>query len=397
MRYFLLHKNRLLASFELNLEVSNAEIYSQFKQYLPLPLKRILNNQDEFLDSFNGNKYIVNEEGCYLIDMWLFGREVPANREKVEKYGRTSKERRNFMLDNYSCSLTDCYWVKPASCQKSWEEVNLYSYNGIDSLEVVISGGQKHYKGYNSTLGGQLEKFWYVSDYNENKTLKLCKKSERLFDILSIREIIATKVYKNLNIVPYCHYEYVYNRYNEIVGCKCDAYTSEKLELVTAYDLLEEDNLSQVNDVYDKIIEKACFYGADEFEVRKYMDIQTIVDFVILNRDRHQGNIGFLRDSDTLKILCPTPIYDSGSSRHMEMEKPEGITGTTVNGLYTTEDECLEHITLWNLVNTSKFPNSSIIMNELNKSVSLSENRKHRLIELYNGKLNYLKNTRGCM
>ena len=37
-------------------------------------------------------------------------------------------------------------------------------------------------------------------------------------------------------------------------------------------------------------------------------------DYILANTDRHLGNFGFLRDSETLEWKGLAPIYDSGTS-----------------------------------------------------------------------------------
>ena len=181
------------------------------------------------------------------------------------------------------------------------------------------------------------------------------------------------------------------NRDGIIVGCSCPAFTSEEAELITAYDLLEEYNLTQQEDVYEQIIIRACEYGLEEDRARKYMDIQTLVDYLITNRDRHQGNIGFLRDPDSLHIISPSPVFDSGSSKEKEFEKPEGVYLTTVNGLYPTETECIKHIKNVEAIPCNKLPSDECIYEELKKSSSLSEYRIEMLTKLYSNKVKYLK------
>ena len=44
------------------------------------------------------------------------------------------------------------------------------------------------------------------------------------------------------------------------------------------------------------------------------MDYQTLTDFVISNTDEHLVNFGVLRNADTMKLIGPAPIYDSGNS-----------------------------------------------------------------------------------
>ena len=236
-----------------------------------------------------------------------------------------------------------------------------------------------------------LEKYWYYENNNTGRHLYLCKRTNRLSDILSIREVIASLIYKMQNTIDFCDYQYVYDHHKEIAGCCCRAFTSENRELVTAYDLLEEYGLTQQDDVYEIIIENAVRYGMDHDAVRQYMDIQTMIDYLITNRDRHQGNIGFLRDPETLQIVSAAPVFDSGSSKEMEFEKPLSVDHTTVNGLYNTETECLFHVKMVDLIDCDKLLSKEQIYSEVARSTSLSIDRKKQISSLYAEKVDFLK------
>ena len=70
MDYVLKHKDKLLVMFRLTQEVEMAIISKKYKEWLPLPLKRIINFSEEFIDGEMNdiNYYIVNPEGCWLIE-----------------------------------------------------------------------------------------------------------------------------------------------------------------------------------------------------------------------------------------------------------------------------------------------------------------------------------------
>ncbi len=393
MIYILLHKDIPVCVFELETEVISAIFNTKTSDHLPLPLKRVIHYPKEFVKETQGDQLILNEEGCALVDFWLNDRTIPANRKNLLKYGTSINNRLSWMLDNHACSLDDCYWIRNRDTHISWEDVNLYGYDQIDILTQEKLSEKTHYiNGANSTLGGELEKYWFCDVTEQDKTLYLCKKVSPSSDILMIREVIANHIYESTGYENFCKYQYVYNREHQITGCFCKAFTSEKLELITAYDLLEEYNLTQRDDLYDIIVESAAKYGLQENLTREYLDNQTIVDYLITNRDRHQGNIGFLRDPDTLKILAPAPVYDSGSSESMEYEFPLDTEHTRVNGLCHTELECIKHVSDLSRIDLSKLPKEDVIRNELNRSSTLSPERKIFLIKLYNDKVGYLKN-----
>ncbi|WP_029200533.1 hypothetical protein [Oribacterium sp. NK2B42] len=391
MIYILLHKDIPVCVFELEAEVISAIFNRKTSDHLPLPLKRVIHYPKEFVKETLGEQLILNEEGCALLDFWLNDRTIPANRKNMSKYGTSVNNRLSWMLENHACSLDDCYWIRNRDTHLYWEEVNLYRYEQLDILTQEKLSEKAHYKnGANSTLGGELEKYWFCDVSDNAKTLYLCKKVSPSNDILMIREIIANHIYEKSGYENFCRYKYVYNRSGQIAGCFCKAFTSEKLELITAYDLLKEYNLTQQDDLYSIIVEATAKYGLREALTREYLDTQIIVDYLITNRDRHQGNIGFLRNPDTLEILSPAPIYDSGSSESMEYELPIDTEHTRVNGLYHTEAECLQHVSDLSRVDLSKLPAEDIIKSELEKSSTLSSERKNFLIKLYNEKVTYL-------
>ncbi len=388
MKYFLCHKEKPLLMFEFNKEIINAVINAELTDFLPLPLKRIIHFESEFIQSSDKYTLTLSEDGCSLVDYWLSQREIPSTRENLKKYIRTGNARQ-FMLEQHACSLTDCYWVREENESVEWNDVKLYGSDAIESFQVIYNGNNRMYSGVNATLGGQLEKFWYKSKEENYTTLKLCKKVSKANGILAVRELMASQIYEAIGYDKFVHYEPVFDSDDFVIGCKCKAFTNEQTELITAYDLLEEFNLTQADHAYDEIIRLAVSYGCDRCEVEKHLDTQVLVDYLITNRDRHQGNIGFLRDSDSLNIISVAPVFDSGSAAFLEGELPEGVTGTKVNGLYSTEDECLEHVKSLNRFDLAKLPETLSAFT--NVRFEVSNYRKKKLMDLYRSKVECLR------
>ena len=42
------------------------------------------------------------------------------------------------------------------------------------------------------------------------------------------------------------------------------------------------------------------------------MSQQIVLDYIIANEDRHQGNFGAVRDAETLEFIVTAPVFDSG-------------------------------------------------------------------------------------
>ena len=385
--YFLFHKDISLIVFGFDKsDVISAYVQESSYEHLPLPLKPLVALKDNYGIDRSEGVLELNEEGCGLLEMWLSSREIPMIRNNLDK----KLDLAELMFEAHACSFTDCYWLcKTSDIDLEWNDVKLYDSNNVGSYQVVTTDKQKFYKGANATLGGQLEKFWYCETRHNTQTIKLCKRVKKTMGILAAREFWAFQIYKALGVdaVPY---ELFFNSQNDVVGCKCEAFTSENLELITASDLLEEQHLiASDTDAYEDVTRCAVAYGADEAEVKRFLSAQIMVDYLITNRDRHLGNFGFLRDPDTLRIVKPAPIFDSGSSEQLEDELPEGVEETTINGCYKTEKECLDHIPDWNAVDLSKVPTDLSWLSQLD--LELTDARKECIADLFHKKLQYLQ------
>lgn len=389
--YVLKHMNYTLGKFLMEgQQTIGAMFYKDTFNHLPLPLKRIIHGQNEFLDTNEETPeaWVINEDGVCLIDAWLSDRAIPTNRDNYRKYIERGKNPKLWMFDNHGFSFTDNYWFFDTTENITWEQIKQLRLNMDEYCTINQNIGDNilKYKGHNSTLGGELEKFWY----NCNGELYLCKKVDKPYQILNAREIFASTIYEKQGY-PACKYDFVFDHENEVVGCTCKAFTSENIELITAYELLEEYNLTQQDDVYELICELAQKNGLAAQYVSDYMDIQTMVDFLVTNRDRHEGNIGFLRDAHTLKFIDIAPIYDSGSSKHMEGQYPETVMKTTINGLYETEQEMLNHVKNFKLIDIDKLPTERELLSILSKCDYIPDKRKNKLVSLYKDKVILLK------
>ncbi|MFQ7748767.1 MAG: hypothetical protein ACLRJV_16545 [Eubacteriales bacterium] len=60
--------------------------------------------------------------------------------------------------------------------------------------------------------------------------------------------------------------------------------------------------------------------------VREAVDRMIVLDYLIVNEDRHQNNFGVVRNAETLEYLGAAPIYDSGTS--LWFDKPTGMVGS---------------------------------------------------------------------
>lgn len=394
--YALMHKDLMISRFVIeNNEVTEWVLPKDKRllMHLPLPLKRVVHFLNGGYIQQESTKTIsINEEGTWLLESWLRDRAIPKYRDNLHKY--TKKNTFQFLITNNSLSLTDCYWTRLTGNKLSWNQIKLFKSNKIESLGTVLNNLSIYgsYGTVNAALGGQLEKFWYYTKTDKDaKVTKLYKRVAPENNMLAIREVIASKIYERLGYRNFCKYSYARDSKGLVVGCKCNAFTFENLELITAYDLLEEYGRTQSDTIYDDIVGLAGNYGANKAAVRTQLDIQTLVDYLITNRDRHQNNIGFLRNSDTLEIVSIAPIFDSGSCAALEDQAPLGVTNTSVHNLYNTEMECLQHVSNINILDLSKLPEKRWIKNQLMEMYNANEYSIQKYLSLYLDKIDYIR------
>lgn len=88
---------------------------------------------------------------------------------------------------------------------------------------------------------------------------------------------------------------------------------NENQEIIPAYEILTKANhltkTSKDYEIYIDILQKHNIPHAREYVEKMYM-----LDYIILNEDRHLGNFGIIRHVESLKWESVCPIYDTGRS-----------------------------------------------------------------------------------
>ncbi len=93
----------------------------------------------------------------------------------------------------------------------------------------------------------------------------------------------------------------------------CPCIVNDEQEMISAYDIMSErdDLFGDERDMakYIEILEGHGVPSAKEYVQKMFM-----LDYLILNEDRHMRNFGVLRNVETLEWESVCPVYDSGRS-----------------------------------------------------------------------------------
>ena len=201
-----------------------------------------------------------------------------------------------------------------------------------------------------------MEKYWDI----KTNFPTLVKESYKYFGQQARNEAFATYLHDlQETAIPYVSYLVGHTEDNGLY-CRCDAFTSDSVELVSAYEVIEGSKQQNDKSVYDNYIRICAELGIEEQQIRNFMDYQTLTDFIISNTDEHLGNFGILRDSNTMQYLGPAPIYDSGNSMFFKdslfSQTRLSLLQQSITSFYDSEEKMIKNIKNRHVVNMDLLP-----------------------------------------
>ena len=281
------------------------KIYEVYNiEYAPYILKNLYNEKD-----FNDNYFRVN------LSKWFQGRGIPSWRDKLDiLLHRLNIIAPSELLDKYfGLSLSDQYWLKPINTSISYDDINFFD-NDFDYTEFLEASLSKNSNSIvsasslntpNNTTDGMLRKAWII----ENDTRYLLKSGYKNELLQPFNEVLASEICDRLG---FDHVKYTLDTYKDTVVSKCPCFITKNTELITCHQIRNNmDRYDSTKDYeeYIKILEEHGIVDA-----RTQMENMFILDFLIMNEDRHLNNFGIIRDVNTLKWLKCAPIFDNGQS-----------------------------------------------------------------------------------
>lgn len=312
-KYVLMNQNVKVLDFyfdeELNVITEIAEIYDI--NYAPYKLKCEYDRTDSI------DRVSINN--------WFSGRGIPVHRDNIKELVEqfnidTTKELIN---KHFALSLSDQYWVKPTDLPVKWEDINYFDNNydaieftnatfgdnAVNSIKGISTISSDKFKTPNNTTDGQLKKVWLKVN---NKNC-LYKASGTLYNFEPINEVLASKICEILNVpfVPYS-LDVIHSKRQDTLVSICECVINKNQEIVTAYNILQKNNVQDCKEYYNtylSILKSKSVPNAEEYLEKMFM-----LDYIMLNEDRHLNNFGIIRDINTLEWISVCPIFDTGRS-----------------------------------------------------------------------------------
>lgn len=200
-------------------------------------------------------------------------------------------------------SITDSYWIKADDDNRVWEQINVRK-NHFEEIVDVALGGENPSITTNPicpelTTKGLFRKAWVR--HSDTGDLYLLKSDKHTENINTHMEVLASHILDCFTNVP--HVEYTGRMRNTAIGKmyvdKCKNFVTEAYSFVEARDVMDYCRINKV-DFRDWALKT---YGSPFANI-------AVVDYIIMNTDRHDNNYGFMMDNQTGKLVAVAPLFD---------------------------------------------------------------------------------------
>ena len=373
--------NTVSKFFDRIIEVKNID-------YAPYILKSFY-----IKDDINDTPFRTN------LSEWFRGRGIPNWRDKLDLLlHRLDISAPTELLDKaFGLSLSDQYWLKPIDSNLKYDDVNFFDndFDYAEFLEASLSLNSKIVKKEtslitpNNTTDGMLKKAWIIED----GTRYLLKGGYKNEILQPFNEVLASMICDKLG---FNHVPYTLDVYKDTVVSKCPCFINKDTELITAYQIRNDMKKHDNTDDYEEYIKKLEENGISN--AREKIENMYILDFLIMNEDRHLNNFGIIRDVNTLKWLDVAPIFDNGMALNIPYydENEVIISG---NGRFFYEvkpfDEIIKVVRNIKRIDVSKLSDIpeefDKLLHKYQSITKMSDKRIYRLCVLLNRQINKLK------
>lgn len=299
MKCILMNKNKevLTAEYQSSLGVFT-DIYNVIDiDFAPIILK---------------NAYQLNEDLKVSLSEWFKGRGIPSWRDDLDLLlAKLNISTPTELLDKaFGLSLSDQYWIKPFDSEIEYKDINFFEHDFEDSefTSVTFSNTRDSNTKIslispNNTTDGRLKKTWII----ENGKRYLLKGGYKNEVMQPFNEVLATMICERLG---FKHIPYTIDVIKDKIVSKCECFINKDTELISAYQILHNNcNKDKAYENYIKLLENNGISKA-----REEIENMFILDFIMLNEDRHLNNFGIIRNVENLNWIETAPIFDTGQS-----------------------------------------------------------------------------------
>ena len=293
-------------------------------------------------------------DGTGLGEWWKL-RAIPDSRKGIRQVlSRLSEETsQSLMLSSYGLSLTDHYWIQPVGQELYWKDLNFYENNFEDELGDILTDSERDRSASDGisklspsvSVNGDMKKKWIIRKGGRY----LLKVNPNYHSQQAVNEVIAGKLHERLGWKNYVSYEMgtIHISGREYPCSLSPMFTSVETEFVSAYQIVAAYKVPNDVSLYEALIRQAVSLGADEKEVRAFLEYMILTDFILTNTDRHLNNFGFIYDPRQHRLSGMAPLFDTGNSLFYDCDViPHGgnLLDIPVNSFSKREADQLHYV-----------------------------------------------------
>ena len=391
MKCVLMNKNVevLVADYDDAVKAFTKIIEVKNIDYAPYILVIFYEKGDE-----NNNPFRTN------LSDWFKGRGIPSWRDKLDLLlHRLDINTPTELLDKaFGLSLSDQYWLNPFYSNIRYEDINFFDndFDYSEFMEASLSLNSKtitkeaSLKTPNNTTDGMLKKAWIIED-GVRYLLKGGYKNEIL---QPFNEVLASMICDRLG---FNHVPYTIDTYKDMVVSKCPCFINKDTELITTYQIKNSETRYDTNEDYETFVALLEKRGITDARIK--LENMYILDFLIMNEDRHLNNFGIIRDVNTLEWLDIAPIFDNGQGLNINYyDEDEVIISGHGRLFYEVKpfDEIIKLVKNPKRIDITKLDGVVEEFDELlhkyQNITHMSDKRIYRLCVLLQRQINKLKN-----
>lgn len=255
--------------------------------------------------------YLNNSPNVDKVIEWWQGRRIPASRDGIKEllFNLNDISLDALAEKSLGLSLTDQYWIRP-DVNIRWESVNFFENDFSDDIGDLLITGEWNdgtLSSPDNTSDGAMRKRWKIID-GERFLIK--GSSDQFYQTEPFREVFASRIAELLFEEDFSvRYNLIWeeDKKGKKVYSICKNFITPNTEYVP---------FTHFKDINGKI------YNPEQYNVCKkiygtygcILDLILILDYMVLNEDRHFGNFGMIRSANTGKFIKPAPVFDTGSS-----------------------------------------------------------------------------------
>ena len=295
MKYQLMHKDVHVLDMDLDDSQGTITSIDGIFDFKHLPIGTF---QKEV---FNGNDF----------KHWWIGRSIPASRSGLKGVLEHLDIPTPTLLISkcMGLSLSDQYWIRPSDSDIKWKDVNFFSNEFSEDVGDLLFGNMKNVgdislNSPDNTSDGVLKKRWKI--VNGKRCLIKSGGGPSIQE--PFNEVIASMLMDSQGI-DCCHYSLIWE--NDRPCCICEDFIDESTEFVTASSLMQSFTSKHDGSVLERYLKSCNSVGVD---AKEQIDKMIVMDYLLMNTDRHLGNFGLIRNANDLGFVKAAPLFDNGTS-----------------------------------------------------------------------------------